>query len=534
MKVIAALALLAWQAGAADAVSRRLTVPDGIQGDVEVAVVCRHDTGWDRLRWARLAGDRVMAQRWRQCRVLLREPAAALYVASRQLTWNAGAEPVALVQRFRVVRAPAVGGASWLSASPFTEAECTSFSDIVECLFVGLGEAGVIVSEVGGQVRAALVPRDAHVAIWGAASWGRFVRVGSPAGTRVDASVQVLIPALKQGRGLLRDWQPAPGVTVHRITDSSFWLSGDSPDGGAELRLQAPGAARLGRAIASIRGDPATAIDIQLSVERVISGRIDTPRHRAQPTTVMLSRMLAPERRGGAEVRPMERIAEIETDDAGRFRFEQLGDDEYEVMAIHASLGRVRKVVRPPVDLALSLASRTVRGRVTLHGVPRPGVTVLVLPMLEDVVAVENPLMLAADAIVTGADGRFEIALPAEGRAVLSARLDEAVARLDLGDVGNVSKLLDVGDVPLPSARDVDVMVALPAGCRLRAAGPMGQSGVMIVNAEPHGVDRWRIRIPVDGRWLMAGVCSGRELALVPPMVEIGPRTRIVELRIRQ
>lgn len=531
--------LLAMAAGVQ---SPTVVMPQGLPGGVrEASVVCRDARGgWAIAReWHQVTGASftvpVAATR---CRVLLRLSGATVYLASAELRMRTTGSSIVMEPRWlRSIDVPAGVGLTWLGVAEGEFVECVRSGDGARCWFVPVTSAGIIVSQVEPRFQFIAVPSGdwGGGAPWQQADWGRLVRARSPAG-QVSAAVVALRDALKQGAGSLKEVRPAAGISLLRLGPETFWLHGAmTPDMLLELRGVGAATTRVPLA-AAVSAGPAI-LDVVLQHQEVITGEVRNAGSSVQGATVLLSRLLdvqgVPVR---DEERPRERAGEAVTGPTGEFRFDGLGVGKYEIHALHPSLGRARVVVTATSHARLQLQPRAVvRGKVLRHGIPVAGAVVQVLPSIDAVTTARDPATLSSGAVRSDALGRFEAIAPDEGRVTLSVTADSGAVRIDIGDAAALPNVTDVGEIKLEEPLAVEVLVELPNGCELRAAGPMGTSGLTTVTALPSGRGRWGLTLPHPGRWLVAGICPGREIALEPALITVPlARTEPIVLTVRR
>lgn len=526
MTILVAL-LLSASAGAPQAFS--IVMPPGLpDAPRSAAVVCRDPRGgWLTIaQWREVAGSSfaMPAVAAGNCRVLVRPAGTAAYLASNELPAGRSRGAIAInPQWLRNVDAPATeADVAWLGVGGDQGVECVSLGDRSRCWFVPLSSAGVLISGHPPQFRFSIVQAGevSSAAPWQTAAWGRLIRARSPSG-QVTAAVIKLHDVLRNGGGRLREARPAPGVTILRLGPEAFWLEG-AAEPGVYLELRGERAATMRVQLAGMASPGAAVVDVALAHQEVITGDVRRNGAAVEGATVMLSRLLDTPQRVTDEERPRERIDEATTGHAGEFRFESLAGGKYELFIVHPTLGRAAAMVSPPAHTRLQLEPRAViRGRVMRHGIPVPGALVQALPSIDAVSAARNPAALGSAAGRSDQAGRFEVIAPDEGRVVLSVAGDGAAFRAELGEAAALPQVTDVGEINLDDPVEVELLLELPAGCELRAAGPMGTAGLTAIRATRASPSRWILRPPHAGRWLVAGVCAGQEIALEPALITV-------------
>ncbi len=84
--------------------------------------------------------------------------------------------------------------------------------------------------------------------------------------------------------------------------------------------------------------------------------------------------------------------------------------------------------------------------------------------------------------------------------------------------------LLDLGDIELGAPLDITIVLDQdPAamGCDVRAAGPVGQSGLQIVGAARTAPALYKMIVPEPGVWVFQLLCGKEGRPLVPPTMQI-------------
>ncbi len=523
-----------------------VAVPEtSASGQLETSVICRDVRGgWDGTdlwRPLQVATAKVTAPARARCRVLIRAAHGGTYTASDEVLWSRASEPVQIRRNlWRTVRAPAVDGEPrWLGASG-DGVPCDRSITSTRCLFVPAEEAGVIVAVRSGATLFALSTPGASgaaapEAAWQTAPWGRLVTVSAPAGARVSSRIVTVESALRHGRGLLREPRASSHARIHRLGRQAFWIEGGHSLS-AQIEISAPGAAAVRLRLDDVKATGLVAFHVALAPEEVVDGDVRSRGVLMEGVTVVLSRLLDMPRDTNMkeDERPMELVGETKTDAVGRFSFGGLSRGTYQLLAMHPSRGRVRATVQAPFHARLILTPRAVvRGRVLTNGVPAAAASIAILPSFETIVDAPNPMLLVSEGVGTGLDGRFESALPDEGRMALTVSHEGATARLDLGDVSMLPAVVDVGDIQLDAPFEIEFLADLPPTCVLQAAGPMGQPGMTVIKAVSAGAGRWLLRPGLPGRWFLEATCAGREVALETPVVQID-RGRLAPLVLRR
>jgi hypothetical protein len=172
------------------------------------------------------------------------------------------------------------------------------------------------------------------------------------------------------------------------------------------------------------------------------------------------------------------------------------------------------------------------RGRVLVGGTPAPGVDVISVPDPAAYLAAEDPLELKGGDTRSGPDGRFALPLAAGGGGELRVGGGAyAVVRVPLPPTP--LPLVEVGDVEIGRGIAISVVLDQDPGCDLRAAGPIGRSGLHIVTATRTGPGLFALLLPEPGAWEFGLLCGREERALAPAVSKIDDGTRQLRLAVR-
>jgi len=194
---------------------------------------------------------------------------------------------------------------------------------------------------------------------------------------------------------------------------SAIWVAGDEVPEGAWVEVLG---ARSGPLYLSMRelaeGPTSLPIHVALPDARVLDGTVlgqgDAP---AAGSVVTLFRLLEKPPATTRDRDPPRRVLVGETtaDRGGAFRFDLLGEADYEVVAWHPQLGRSSSVLTPGSDrVEIHLRSvGVVRGRVVLGGNPVEGVDVVGVPDQDAIRNAADLVDLKGGDARTGRDGRF-------------------------------------------------------------------------------------------------------------------------------
>lgn len=421
----------------------------------------------------------------------------------------------------------------WLPALGVTERwpACTWLrASTWRCLGVPLDSSGVVVSQDGATLLSAVANTESTVVLRGS-RWGRLVIVsdrgpGPPPRLRVTAG-NVVAPPAQRARAVRLETALLPDVRVTTVAPGVVWLAGDSspPDAWIEVR-----SARSGPQFAAIADVAAGALavplyitleDARTVIATVVSARNDsaagalvTAFRLVDPPTPRVMTREAPRRR----VMASETIAGAD----GTFRFDGLGEADYEIVAWHPQFGRGSVVLRPGdqmVSLRLN-ASGIARGRVLVGGKPAGGVDVIALPDPGAFMTAEDPIDLKAGDARTGPDGRFALALaPGGGGELRVGGGKYAVTRVLLPRAPLPA--VELGDIVVGAPVGLSLVLDQDPGCQVRATGPIGRVGIQIVTAVRTGPGLFAITLPEEGVWEFGLLCGRDERPLTPAVLTV-------------
>ena len=111
--------------------------------------------------------------------------------------------------------------------------------------------------------------------------------------------------------------------------------------------------------------------------------------------------------------------------------------------------------------------------------------------------------------------------------AAMQIAAEEGVAILPRG----AGTSLDLGDVELGTPIAISVVLNDDPACVVRAAGPVGRTGLQIVSGNRVAPGLHTLLIPEPGFWEFGLSCGEQERALSPGVMEIGPALAGKEVR---
>ena len=459
------------------------------------------------FRWPAEPTERVLDMRWR-----------------RSITIDASGSPF---------ENPAI---HWIAAMDDEDGwpRCVSEAARVTCWGVRAGAPGIAYSESQGRTWWAAVSGGA--ARFRSSAWGRLVIVrGPPFDSSVRVRLRHPVASTQRSRSVRLDTQDVAGATGVPVGQSAIWVAGDEVPEGAWVEVLG---VQSGPVYLSMRelaeGPTSLPIHVALPDARVLDGTVlgqgDAP---AAGSVVTLFRLLEKPPATTRDRDPPRRVLVSETtaDRGGAFRFDRLGDADYEVVAWHPQLGRASAVLRPGSDrVEIHLRSAgVVRGRVVLGGNPVEGVDVVGVPDQDAIRNAADLVDLKGGDARTGRDGRFLVSLAAAGGELRIGGGRYPVRRIALTRMG--AETVDVGDIELGLAIAITVVLDADTACVLRAAGPVGRTGLQVVLGTRTGPGLFAMSIPEPGFWEFGLMCGDAERGLSPAVREIGPALLGKEVR---
>lgn len=404
------------------------------------------------------------------------------------------------------------------------------------CWGVGTGNRGVVVLPDAGRIWWAIVDASAAAALRSAA-WGRLLVISEPAApsdVRISFGHPVTPPAQRL-RGIRLETATVSGAAAVSLGPGSAWATGGDvpPKAWAEIRTERSGPAYIPlRDIAE--GSASVPLHVSLTDRRVVQGTVlgpgAEPAARALVTIFRLIDPPAPDDRRSLPRRVL--AAETVTGDSGAFQVEGIGEAEYEIVAWHARFGRASvPLAAAGSDVVIHLrASGVVRGRVVAGGRPVEGAEVVSVPDAATFAAVEDITDTKGGDARTGPDGRFSVMVAATGGGEL--RIGGAgygVRRVPLPRPP--VPLLELGDIDLGVPIDVIVVLDRDPGCDVRAAGPIGRTGLQVIVGAREADGAYRVALPEPGLWEFGLACAAERRSLSPAVVQIGAAHSGKELR---
>lgn len=466
------------------------------------------------FRWPGTDGERTLDRRWR-----------------RSISMEMRADE------------PDDGPVEWLMSSADTDAwpRCVRDRPRITCWGVPVGTHGVAFYRSQDRVWWSVVGSTA--APFRSADWGRLLivrRAGpdpAPTGPLPHMSVRLQYPASspQRARSVRLETADVPRATSVPVGPAATWVAGrEIPDASwIEVRDVQAGPVYLPlRELAD--GPSSLPVHVALQESRVVDGAAlgqgDAP---ASGALITLFRAIEPAASMTRERDPPRRVyvAEMTADERGAFRFDGLGEAQYEIVAWHPQLGRASVTLEQAigrVEVHLQ-PSGVIRGRVVAGGRPLEGVDVIGVPDQDTVRNAADLLDVKGGDARTGRDGRFAVFVPSAGGELRIGGGRFAVRRIPLPRPAPAS--LDLGDIDLGAPIAISVVLNDDPECVVRAAGPVGRTGLQVVHGTRTAPGLHTLLIPEPGFWEFGLWCGERERALSPGVVEIGPGLSGKEVR---
>lgn len=398
-----------------------------------------------------------------------------------------------------------------------------------ECWGARTDEAGVVLAAEPGKLWWT-VASGAQAAEWRSDEWGRLLIVRGPENSPADAVrlvlAQPVAPPPQRFRTVRLNTTLATTVTATPVGGGAVWVAGARPPARSWAEIRAAGAGPKYLPLDDLwSGPPSLRVSIALDRPRRLEGIVSGGGTRARGALVTLFRLIDPVPDPRERVKPRRVFAaESTADEDGAYRFEELADADYEVVAWHPQLGRASVFVpraREQLQIQLDLPG-VVRGRVLVAGKPASGVDVFSVPDPAAFNSAEDPVDVKGGDGSTGADGRFAVALAAAGGGELRVGGGAyAVKRLPL-PVPSVP-LVDLGDIELGASLDIGIVLDQDAPCGIRTVGPVGRTGLHVLTAVQTGPGLYKVSLPEEGLWEFGLSCGRETRTLVPAVVRIGP-----------
>lgn len=486
--------------------------------------------------------------------LMMRTPGHAGYLLYGPFRWPTESSTYFMGTRWRKtvagrsVRGP--GPISWVGSEDAAgEAfpSCDWTTDTTwECIGIPLDATGVVVFARDSGVECAvpagpLSSKGLQLTRSHVSTWGRLLIVSSGRlDADVDAAVRVSARRLETPRArpqAIRLEEVADErVHLERVASGVVWVGGGEIPVAGWIEIASGGRATERIDTSDIAAAPELPLRIQLQRSNPIAGHVTSGKGAGAPGTVVTLYRFIKEP-GERTQDPVRRVSvrETWTDADGAFRFEDLAQDSYEIIAMHPSLGRAARRVEPDgQDLEITLRPPShVVGRVLRDGAPARGIPVVIVPDLAEFAAMADLTELRGGETETDLDGRFSVALGSRGTGELRIGNDgTGVRRVPLAAAEAQARVVDVGTIELVTQSPLTLVLEGADGCGLLLTGPLGRTGLTVVRASSVGPAMFEAAVPEAGRWQVVAVCGGRERAVLPPTISVPPGARDLTVRL--
>ena len=433
------------------------------------------------------------------------------------------------------------GTVDWISGNDRPSSWPMCFPSIPRgwsCWGVRPETAGVVVWAGASGIHWTLVATGAPAPMRRAA-WGRLMMVTDAGAGAAKVHVTLarpVAPPANRVSDVRLSTAPIAGARAMPVTHGTIWVVADEvpPKAWVEVATKTGGPVYLD--VEDVAGASASVpLHIALPARRVVAGRVLGNAGQSAPLTLVATFRLieAPPTDGRREVPRRVLAAETVADAEGRFEIDGVGQADYEIVAWHSQLGRV-SVPLPSAgtEVVVRLQSAGIaRGRVLAGGRPVEGIDVISVPDAAAFTSAPDITAVKGGDGRTGPDGRFSVIVADSGGGELRiGGGTHAVTRVALPRPP--LPVFDVGDVNLATSLSVTVVLDHDPRCVVRAAGPVGRSGLHVVIGQRTADGGYAFMLPEPGLWEFTLGCVGERRTLSPGAVEIGAAHAGKELRL--
>lgn len=423
-----------------------------------------------------------------------------------------------------------IHGVEWISpdAGQGPWPRCFLTASAWSCWGVSASTTGIVTLQASASIWWTL-PDPKTTGSLRPARWGRLLVM---TGERPDPSTlrvtfgRPVAPPPGRFRAIRLGSAPVAGAQAVVIAGNAIWIAGAAipPKSWIEIAsdITAPVFLSLEEAAAAPASLP---LHVPLRKALIVHGLVvsdgDQP---AGGALISVFRLIDPPRVGGTPALPPRVLAAETTADAeGRFELPSLGDADYEMVAWHPQAGRASLSMRAAEsEIVVRLrSSGLATGRVLFGGRPLHGANVTSVPDAGAFSAAEDMTELKGGDATTGPDGRFTVMVaPSGGGELRIGGGAYPVKRVPLPRPP--APVFDAGDVDLGRPIDIVVLLDRDPGCALRAAGPVGRTGLQLVAARRTSSGAFTVAIPEPGHWEFTLICGGEARSLSPSLLMIG------------
>ena len=439
------------------------------------------------------------------------------------------------------VSAGAIHRVEWIQAdpqvNPFPKCilremrawSCWGLSGEARGVVVLHGSNGIWWSVVTARTSAELRP----------ARWGRLLVLNGPRSELPRRNVTFgypVVPLKGRLQAIRLDTSRVPGAVGVPVGSHAVWVAGDAVPPRSWVEIATDATAPIYLALDDVAAaPPSLLLHVALGEPRAIEGQVVGGDHLpAGGALVTLFRVIDPPQTANVRTLPRRVLsAEVLADERGRFTLRGLGEAEYEIVAWHARLGRASLAVPDnQSNLTVRLqATGVARGRVVAGGRPVEGVDVISVPDTAAFTAAPDMTDVKGGDGRTGPDGTFMVMLSPRGGGELRIGGGRyPVRRIPLPTVPVA--VFDTGNVELGQRIRIAVVLDGVSGCDLRAAGPVGRTGLEVISGLRTSTDAFEVALSEPGFWEFSVTCGGTTRSVSPAVIQIGSSDAGREVRM--
>ena len=395
------------------------------------------------------------------------------------------------------------------------------------CWGVGAEDRGIVVAYAGNVIWWTTI--GATVQDLRSARWGRLLLISGAVSDSAPARVALahpIAPPPSRMRAMRLDTAPLKDARVVSVSSAAVWIAGEEIPSKAWIEVGTDSAAPVYLPLdGAAEAPPSLPLHVALRERRVVEGRVSAATGEAAGgSLISVFRLIDPPGPGDARVLPRRVIAtETVADENGGFALTGLGEANYEVLAWHAQLGRASVGV-PPDGTVLNVrlqSSGVARGRVLAGGRAIDGIDVISVPDPAAFAAAGDMTDVKGGNARTGSDGRFTVAIaPSGGGELRIGGGAHPVRRVPLPR--SPVPIFDAGDIELGRPISILISIDRDAGCDVRAAGPVGRSGLQIITGTRLPSGLFEVAMPEPGFWEFTLACGRETRPLSPSVVQVG------------
>jgi hypothetical protein len=440
-------------------------------------------------------------------------------------------------------QADPIHGVEWISpdAAQGPWPKCFVTASAWSCWGVNARTSGIVILHASASIWWTLLDQKTTGPVR-SARWGRLLVISGegpdPSPLRVTFGRPVAPPP-GRFRAIRLGSAPVAGAQAVVMAPNAIWIAGDAIPPKSWIEIASDTTAPVYLSLEEATAAPASLpLHVALRDALVVHGLVVSGGDRpAGGALISVFRLIDPPRVGGTRAPPPRVLAAETTADAqGRFALPSLGDADYEMVAWHPQAGRASQSIRAAEsEIVVRLrSSGLATGRALFGGRPVHGANVTSVPDAGAFSAAEDMTELKGGDARTGPDGRFTVMVaPSGGGELRIGGGAYPVKRVALPRPP--APVFDVGDVDLGRPIDIVVILDRDPGCALRAAGPVGRTGLQLVAGRRTASGAFTVAIPEPGYWEFTLTCGGDGRSLSPSllMIEASHSGREVVLSVR-